>query len=291
MAVPKKVKKTRGEQSRRSSRSAARSRRDEEEEDNDDLFDDDGESFDRSGVASQLESRYGNAKAALNQVLGERFRESRKRRRLQARLDETLEELEDLKETLGIDGDVPEKSVLMSEDDKKELEAYRGLSRLEDVKKRFDEIKKKVEEHETLSTKAAETERKEQLGESAKLAGNWDVDVLETIVRDHNLLVELKEETVNGQKTKVPYVRENKDGSQASKLTEYVNSNDKAKKLLPSLTAKPANGSQERTGTGTGGRLYPRTSGSGAAPTTDVVANTLASRDVRPSQRNATSDK
>jgi hypothetical protein len=289
--------------SRRSRRSEERSRSREEsrkarargrhgvlDEDDDD---DEDEDYDNSATIQALEARYGSAKAALAQVHRERFQESKKRRKLRAILDETEEELEELREQLGItEGvDLPEKPAIVSEADKAELEKYRKLGKL-------DEVTKKVEDFEKLSAKAADADALALRTEAAKLAGGWDPDILADLVKAMDLVVEIKEvEGEGGKKTRVPFVRANKDGAESSRLTDFVEKDEKAKKYKPALTANGGGTGDEPPPASFGamrGVPYPRTSGgSGEPPKHDVVQKTVGVRDVRPSARRAgaTSDK
>jgi hypothetical protein len=280
MAVPKS--RTRGGSSRedRNKRKPPVRRSREDSEDNEDLFDTD-QALDRTGVASQLIARYGTANAALEQVMGERFRESQKRRRLQAQLADLEEELEGVYDALGLDPNVeiPGKSAVVSEADKAELEEFRKFGKL-------DEVKKKMGDFEVLSQKVADAESLELRTKSAKLAGGWDVDVLSTMVRDLDLVLELKEvDKEGGIKEEVPFVRENKDKAESSRLTDFVQKHERAKKLLPALTANTTSNDLSRRGTS-----YPRTTGGGTQGKNDTLAPVTA-RDVRPSQAKAGAPK
>jgi hypothetical protein len=286
MAVPKRSSR-RGEEQRRSKAASAQSRArsrhgilDEDDEEEDD-------EYDNSATIQALEARYGSAKAALAQVQRERFQESKKRRKLRQLLDETEEELEELRAQLGITegDDLPDKPAVLSQADKAELENFRKLGKL-------DEVTKKVEEHATLSTTAAEAAVKELRANAAKLAGGWDEDILADMLKAMDLVLEIKEvEKEGGQKDRVPFVRANKDGAEPSRLTDFVEKDEKAKKYVPALTAAAKAGDEPTTRTGIPGIIsYPRTTGAGTAGKVDVVARTVGARDVRPSARRAGTD-
>lgn len=249
-------------------KSASRPRDDEEDEDEDE----DDSPSDRSATVASLEARYGSVRAALTQVLNERHTETKRKKKYRALSEELEAELADLREALGLDGDaeIPEGSVLLSKTDKEELDKFRALGKL-------DEVTVKVKEHSDLKSAADKTQSEKLYGEAAELA-SYKPSVLTDIISSKGLLVELRDETVDGEKKKVPFVRENKEGSESTRLTEYVEKN--LKDYLPALTA--TEGGSSGSGGG-GGVTYPRTGGGNGSPTASAVSR-VADRDFRPSK-------
>lgn len=263
-----------------------------DEDDDDELEDGLDDGFDNSSTVAGLEARFGSARAALAQVHSERVRETRKRRRLRAALEAAEGELADLRERLGIgaDTELPEKPALVSADDVAELEGYRALGKLA-------EVKTKVNEHSELSQKAAEADAREARSRAAKLAGGWDADVLSDLLGLMELDLEFKTEKQDGKDVTVPYVRPRTEGAKSSRLTEFVENDEKAKKYVPALVAaqgapQTRGGEEPAVGAGAarGFPLYaPRTTSASGAPERDPVATTLSGRDFRPSKLRADS--
>lgn len=236
--------------------------------------DDDEDEFDRAPVAEQLVARYGDAQAALVQVMGERYRESKKRRRLRSALEATRAELDALREQLP-GGEMPDDGEVVSEADKAELEAFRALGKLADVKvaaEQYAPLRSRLEEREARDAAAA-----------AAAALGWDAGALAEVARDKGLTIQIREqESQDGDKTvkvAVPYALEPGEGKEPVRLKEYAEASLGV--YLPALTVSPEGGEAKKPGT-----LYPRTAGDGNGRKADVAANVLGGRDVRPSALN-----
>jgi hypothetical protein len=280
--MPRSSRRSKDERPRGSARTRD-SRLDDDEDD-----DEDGEDFDNSSTVAGLEARYGSARAALAQVHSERVRESRKRKRLRTALDEAQAELEDLREQIGVapNAEIPEKAVLLTAEDKAELDSYRELGKLA-------EVKKMVGEYPALRQKADDAEAMSSRQKAAQLAGGWDHEVLADLLKVTEMDLEFKTEKVDGKDVEVPYVKAKTEGAKPTRLVEFVESNDKAKKYLPALAKE---GAAEDAGDTTlplmrRGSLYaPRVPASSKPEKQDVVGTTLANRDFRPSKARAGAD-
>lgn len=286
MAIPTKKRTRRGEErTRGKSRTTRRSRE----------VDDDLEEDDDQGAPADVDlivTRFGNAKAAVAKLLGDRHTATQQKKRALARADQLEEELNDLLEALGIDSidDLPEKPKVVSEADAADLEAYRGLSTETEPAKKLGDVKKKVEDHGKLTETVAKDKGKELMTKAAT-AAKVDPDVLEGMATLLNLDIEVKPIKDGEATTDVVFVREKKDGAEQVRLDKFLEDDPKAKKYKVALMATSEDGGQDSTSSsstnGGGGTPYPRTTGGSSSTTRDLVGSTVGSRDFRPSKAGA----
>lgn len=216
---------------------------------------------DKAANLEGLKAKYGSAQAALAVLYDENHRLRGQRRELR-------EKVTDLE--AAHDG-----ATVLTEDDAKAWAAYQELGKP-------DELKTQLEEAKGLRGKVAKTERTAQVAEAAKLAG-WDGKeaVLGQLLGADDK-VELREEMVDGEAVKVPYITPAGENQPAMKLTEHA---EKAwKEFLPSLQAESGG---EGGVEGTKGPEFPQQSPSGKAPRTDPAAKALGGRYKAPSERTA----
>jgi len=284
MAIPK-TRTRRGEERTRTKPKKARRREIE-----DDLDENDEETGAGAADVDLIVTRLGSAKAAVAKLLGDRHTATQQKKRAQARAEQLEEELNDLLEALGIDSidDLPEKPKVMSEADAADLEAFRGLSTETEPKKKFDDVKKKVEDHGTLTETVAKEKGKELFAKAAK-AAKVDPDVLEGMATLLNLDIEVKPIKDGEETTDVVFVREKKDGAEQIRLDKFLEDNPRAKKYKVALTATSEDGGQDNTSSSSntssgGGTPYPRTTGGSSSTTRDLVGSTVGARDFRPSK-------
>jgi len=233
------------------------------------LFDEEGEGGsggggpDRSAQLEALEAKHGSTKAALAQLYDENYRLRSDKRDLKKQLKEA---------------ELPEGSVVLTAEQAKELEAYKALGKPED-------LKASLEEHDELKTKVQQGDRRAEIAEVAKAAG-WEGKeaVLSTLVTDGDKL-EIRDETVDGETVKVPYITLAGEGKVPTKLVDHATK--EWKDFLPALGAK---GDTEDEGGGQGGTRFPGQKPTGKAPAAgDAFDRAIGSRysDSLPSKRKA----
>ena len=112
------------------------------------------------------------------------------------------------------------------------------------------EVKTKLQEHSDLQGRLLKVDREKLIGRAAKSHGstghplNWDAEVLATLIGD--MPIEVKEETKNGKKVDVSYV---KDGDKLTPLDKFAE--ERFPKFLASLkstAAPPAHPTPPRNG-------------------------------------------
>lgn len=203
--------------------------------------DDAGTGGSEAGKAAKLaalEAKFGSAQAALAQLYDENYKLRSDKR--------------DLKKQLA-DATLAEDAVVLTAEEAKVLEAYKALGKPEELKTSLDELG-------GLKTKVQQGDRAAMIAAAAKAAG-WEgkESVLVKLIADGDK-IELRDETVDGETVKVPYITPAGEGSVPAKLADHATKEWAA--FLPALGATDDEG-----GTGTeDGTRFPGQRPTGKAP-------------------------
>lgn len=206
-----------------------------------------------------LKAKYGGAQQALAHLYDENYKLRSKNRDL-------AKEAEKAKLADG--------SVVLTADEAKTLEEYRALGKPE-------ELKAVVTERDELKQKVSDGDRQTLLSEAAKAAG-WEgkESILKRLVGPDDK-VEIRDEQVDGETVKVPYITPAGDGSVPAKLTDHAKS--EWSDFLPALGAEG-----EGDGDSGDGTQFPKQKSTGKAPSNDdAFARAVGGRHVTPSKRKA----
>lgn len=138
----------------------------------------------------------------------------------------------------------PEGAVVLTKEQGEAWTAFQAL------KKTPKEVQDALTAGEKAITEVAQIQRTTTVDEAAGLV-KYNRETLRELVRDKNLTIELREENVTEdgetKKVKVPYVKPNTEGAQATKLVDYATNN--LKPYLPALSAVEGEDGEESQGT------------------------------------------
>jgi len=192
-------------------------------------------------VVDRLINRFGGAEAALGVVAGENFSYRKSIRDLEAKLA-----------TVGAKAP-KDGQLVLSREQAADWEAYQKLGKP-------SEVAEVVAKKEALESEVAEVRHQAMLDEALEAAGLRNKTVLGEVLKARGLVLEMKDETVEGKTVKVPFVRPAAEENGASeKLLDYIDSKAADYKVVLTGAAPSTNG---------GGvpRRFPATTGGDSKP-------------------------
>lgn len=166
---------------------------------------------------------------------------------------------------------VPAGAVVLSADDAKKWEAFKGLNL------KPDEVKAKIEQATKLEAEKQQQAKAVTLKEAAKELGYPNADLFVELVNDKKLHVEMRDAIVDGKAKKIPYIRSAAD-EKAPLLPgkEFVDANLKG--YVPALMTAPAGSTTTAATNGVNGTGYPAQSGGTSTATPTGGADTRSTQ-------------
>lgn len=129
---------------------------------------------------------------------------------------------------------VPQGGIVLDATQAAAWKQYQELGKPED-------LKKAVEEKATLETEVSKT-KWERGADAVAEAHGFQADVLKKLPGADKLRFEVREELVDGEKSKVGYVTTDQQGATPQRVTDYADAN--WKEFMPALQAEAAEGGE-----------------------------------------------